>query len=76
MTQPTQHTKATQPTQTRAIRVTEFGGPEAMRLETVDLPAPAAGEAQLRQTAAGFNYIDVYQRSGKYPLPSPTGLGH
>lgn len=61
---------------TRAIRVATFGGPEAMRLETVDLPAPAAGEVQLRQTAIGFNYIDVYQRSGKYPLPSPTGLGH
>ena len=63
-------------TQARAIRLTEFGGPEVMRLETVDLPAPKAGEAQLRQTAIGFNYIDVYQRSGRYPLPTPTGLGH
>jgi NADPH2:quinone reductase len=64
------------PTRTRAIRVTDFGGPEAMRLETVELPPPAAGEVQLRQTAIGFNYIDIYQRSGKYPLPSPSGLGH
>ena len=47
-----------------------------MRLVTLDLPSPATGEVQLRQTAIGFNYIDVYQRSGKYPLPTPTGLGH
>ncbi|GGF45705.1 quinone oxidoreductase [Azorhizobium oxalatiphilum] len=58
------------------IRLDSFGGPEVMTLEQVDLPAPAAGEAQVRQTAVGFNYIDVYQRSGIYPLPTPTGLGH
>lgn len=69
-------THATHAIPTRAIRVTAFGGPEVMRLETIELQAPAAGEVQLRQTAIGFNYIDVYQRSGKYPLPAPTGLGH
>lgn len=63
-------------TTARAIRLTEFGGPEVMHLDTVDVPAPAAGEVQLRQTAIGFNFIDVYQRMGRYPLPSPTGLGH
>lgn len=63
-------------TQARAIELTEFGSPDVMRLTTHDLPAPGAGEAQLRQTAIGFNYIDIYQRAGKYPLPSPTGLGH
>jgi len=62
-------------TTARAIRLTEFGNPDVMRLETVDVPPPAAGEVQLRQTAMGFNYIDVYQRMGRYPLPSPTGLG-
>ena len=60
----------------RAIELTEFGAPEVMRLVTCDVPAPAAGEVQLRQTAIGFNYIDIYQRMGKYPLPTPTGLGH
>ena len=62
--------------QTRSIQLTEFGGPEVMRLTTVELPEPAAGEVQLRQTAVGFNYIDIYQRAGKYSLPTPTGLGH
>ena len=63
-------------TQARSIQLTEFGAPDVMRLATIDVPAPAAGEAQLRQTAIGFNYIDIYQRMGKYPLPTPTGLGH
>ena len=63
-------------TQARVIQLTEFGAPEVMRLQTIDLPPLAAGEVQLRQTAIGFNFIDVYQRAGKYPLPSPTGLGH
>lgn len=63
-------------TQARAVQLTAFGGPEVMKLVTLDLPAPAAGEVQLRQTALGFNYLDVYQRTGKYPLPTPTGLGH
>ncbi|MGU3497068.1 quinone oxidoreductase family protein [Xanthobacteraceae bacterium A53D] len=58
------------------IRLDSFGGPEVMTLETVDLSAPAQGEVQVRQTAVGFNFIDVYQRSGVYPLPTPTGLGH
>jgi len=47
-----------------------------MRLESVELPAPAAGEARVRHTAIGFNFIDVYQRRGTYPLPVGTGLGH
>jgi NADPH2:quinone reductase len=60
----------------RSVRIDEFGGPEKMRIETVELSLPAAGEVQLRQTAIGFNFIDVYQRKGIYPLPLPTGLGH
>jgi NADPH:quinone reductase len=63
-------------TQALCVQLTEFGAPDVMRFVTSDLPAPAAGEVQLRQTAIGFNYIDIYQRAGKYPLPRPTGLGH
>jgi len=47
-----------------------------MRWLPVDLPPPGPGQVQVQQSAVGFNYIDVYQRAGKYPLPSPTGLGH
>ena len=60
----------------RSVQLTEFGGPEVIQLATLELPPPAAGEVQLHQTAVGFNYIDIYQRAGKYPLPTPTGLGH
>lgn len=61
---------------TRQIILNELGAPELMQLQSVPLPPPGPGEVQLRQTAIGFNYIDIYQRSGSYPLPTPTGLGH
>jgi len=63
-------------TTTRTIRLTTFGAPEVMQLIDVDLPAPGPGQAQVRHTAIGFNFIDIYQRAGKYPLPLPMGLGH
>jgi NADPH2:quinone reductase len=58
-----------------AIRIAEAGGPEVMRLEDVEVAAPAADEAQVRHTAIGLNYIDVYDRSGLYAQPMPAGLG-
>jgi NADPH2:quinone reductase len=59
----------------RAIRVHEFGGPEAMRLEELPTPKPADGQALVRLEAAGLNFIDVYQRTGAYKNPLPYGLG-
>ena len=59
----------------RAIRVHEFGGPEQMRLEQIELPEPAAGEARIRHTAIGLNFIDIYERTGLYPLKLPMVLG-
>lgn len=60
----------------RKVMITEFGAPENMQVVTVQLPDPAANEVQIRQTAIGLNFIDIYQRKGVYPLPLPTGLGH
>jgi NADPH2:quinone reductase len=60
----------------RQVIITEFGSPEKMQLVAAELSQPAAGEVQLRQTAIGLNFIDIYQRQGVYPLPLPTGLGH
>lgn len=57
------------------VRITETGGPEVMQLQQEELPAPSAGEVQLRQTAIGLNYIDTYHRTGLYPLTLPSGLG-
>lgn len=61
---------------TTRVVIRSQGGPEVMELETLDLPAPAAGEVQIEQTALGLNYMDIYQRSGAYKmnLPSPLGL--
>ena len=59
----------------KAIRITETGGPEVMRWEDVEVGEPGEGQARVRHTAVGVNYIDTYHRSGLYPLPLPTGLG-
>ncbi len=59
----------------RAIRIHETGGAEVMRLEDVEVAPPAADEVQLRHTAIGINFIDVYDRTGFYPQPLPAGLG-
>lgn len=59
----------------KAIRIQETGGPEVLRWEEVEVGAPGAGQARVRHTAVGVNFIDTYHRSGLYPLPLPSGLG-
>jgi NADPH2:quinone reductase len=61
--------------QNHAIRIHEFGGPDVLRWEPVDVPAPASNEARIRHTAIGLNFIDTYHRTGLYPLGLPAGLG-
>ena len=58
-----------------AIRIHQPGGPEAMVYDEVAVGAPGAGQARVRHTAIGVNYIDTYHRSGLYPLPLPAGIG-
>jgi len=58
-----------------AIRLHSFGGPEVLRLEDVRVAAPGKGEVRIRQSAVGLNFIDVYGRTGLYPMPLPAGLG-
>ncbi len=60
----------------KAIRIHEYGGPEVLRWEEVEVGDPAPGQLRVRQAAVGLNYIDVYHRTGLYPLPSlPWTLG-
>jgi NADPH2:quinone reductase len=59
----------------QAIRLHRTGGPEVLTLESVDVGKPGRGEARVRNTAIGVNFIDTYQRSGLYPLQFPSGLG-
>jgi NADPH:quinone reductase len=58
-----------------AVRVHTPGGAEAMVLEDVPVPPPGPGEATVRHTAVGLNFIDVYQRNGHYKVQLPSGLG-
>jgi NADPH:quinone reductase len=58
-----------------AIRFHRHGGPEVLQVEDLDPGKPQAGEAQVRHTAIGLNYIDVYDRTGLYPGALPSGLG-
>ena len=58
-----------------AIRMHQTGGPEVLCWEEVPIADPAPNEARVRHQAVGLNYIDIYHRSGLYPLPLPSGLG-
>ena len=59
----------------KAIRVHKYGGPEVLTLEEVPIPEPKAGEARVKIEAVGVNYVDIYQRTGLYPLQTPFTLG-
>ncbi len=60
---------------TRAICFDAFGGPEVLQYRDVELRAPGDGEARVAHRAIGVNFIDVYHRTGLYPLALPSGLG-
>lgn len=59
----------------KAVRIHRAGGAEELRFEEVSLASPAEGEVQIRHTAIGLNYIDVYDRSGLYPMAMPGVIG-
>ncbi len=59
----------------RAVRIHEFGPAEAMQVEDIALPTPKAGEVRIKLAAAGLNFIDIYQRTGAYAIPTPFTLG-
>ena len=60
---------------THAIRFHKAGGPEVLAWEEVRVGKPGPGEARVRHTAIGLNFVDTYMRSGLYPTPLPSGLG-
>lgn len=59
----------------RAVVVTEHGGPEVLRVEERETPRPGPGQLLVRVGASGVNFIDTYQRAGRYPIPTPFVLG-
>jgi NADPH2:quinone reductase len=58
-----------------AMRIQEHGGADKMRWETVEVGDPGPGQVRVRNTAVGLNFVDIYQRSGLYPMPLPFTLG-
>ena len=62
---------------THAVRIHENGGTEVLRWEEVEVPDPGPGEAVVRQTVTGLNFIDVYFRTGLYKVPAfPAVIGN
>jgi len=59
----------------RAIRLQRIGGPDVLELGAVEIGKPGPGEARVRHTYIAVNFIDIYFRTGRYPLPLPNGLG-
>lgn len=58
-----------------AIRFHQNGGPEVLKWEEVPVGKPGPGEARVRHTAVGLNFMDIYNRLGIYPSPLPSGIG-
>ncbi|WP_101049456.1 quinone oxidoreductase family protein [Macromonas nakdongensis] len=59
----------------QAIRIHETGGPDVLRLEAVEVGDPGPGQARVRHSYVAVNFIDIYFRTGRYPMPLPNGLG-
>src|SRR5258708_24900676 len=60
----------------KAIRIQQQGGEEVLKWEGVEGGEGGAGEGRVRQKACGLNFVDVYQRSGLYKIPLPSGMGN
>lgn len=59
----------------KAIRLHAIGGPEVLQLEQLDVGDPGPGQARVRHSYVAVNFIDIYFRTGRYPMPLPNGLG-
>lgn len=55
-----------------AIRIHQYGGPDVLQWEPVAVAEPSQGEVRVRHTAVGLNFVDVYERTGLYPVPLPA----
>ena len=60
---------------TRIVKIEKTGGPEVLKFETIKLDKPGPDEVLIEQKAIGLNFIDIYHRSGLYPLELPSGIG-
>ena len=60
---------------TRVVKIEKTGGPEVLKIETIELGKPGPEEVLIEHKAIGLNFIDIYHRSGLYPIELPSGIG-
>ena len=60
---------------TRVVKIEKTGGPEVLKFEAIEIGAPGPEEVLIEHKAIGLNFIDIYHRSGLYPLELPSGIG-
>ncbi len=63
------------PHPSKTVQIEQTGGPEQLKLVDLTVGEPGPGQIRIRHEAVGLNFIDVYHRTGLYPLPLPTSLG-
>ena len=59
----------------KKIQIEKFGGPEVLEVKDIKIGKPGAKEVLIKNLSIGLNYIDVYHRTGLYPIPLPSGIG-
>ena len=59
----------------KVIEIKKFGGPEVLEIKDVKIGKPGPKEVLIKNLSIGLNYIDVYHRTGLYPIPLPSGIG-
>src|SRR5205085_1705636 len=69
------HCASKESSMAHAIRFSQTGGPEVLRYESVEVGEPGPGEVRVRHSYIAVNFIDIYFRTGRYPLALPNGIG-
>ena len=59
----------------KSIQIEKFGGPEVLVIKDIDIGKPGPKEVLIKNKSIGLNFIDVYHRTGLYPIPLPSGIG-
>ena len=59
----------------KSIQIEKFGGPEVLVIKDVDIAKPGPKEVLIKNKSIGLNFIDIYHRTGLYPIPLPSGIG-
>ena len=59
----------------KSIKIEKFGGPEVLKIQDIEVGKPGPKEVLIKNNSIGLNFIDIYHRTGLYPIPLPSGIG-